>query len=381
MNKFALTLTALSVMTSVSATAGDAILDVHGDIKVNGKTVITAEGQVLDASLVDLSKYLVWPAGIYTFTTKNMIDEVATIAFDENGNETYFKMMKGGEITEEESAVFHADGSYTETEPARVHSNTWNHYYAVIEMRPYMCDERDPETGEPTGGQSPCSVWALIMDENGNPILDEDGNLQFEMEYDVDGNPILDDFGNHKYVEVDEYEHHESYNFNVTKTESCAEELTFAPLGTHEFSIAKMGIPTSVALKEKVTGTRACDTTYTFPDGLPIAIEGLEDDIRAQGLTDGVQVYDVDNVSFETETVTPLVKVGYQLGEDLLTDCIILKQTESNDLYNQRDNGDTDTEINTYCAGIGLVEHREPANSDNGWKEIIMQRTSHVAAE
>lgn len=369
MNKFTLTLTALSVMTSVYASAGNAILDVHGDIKVNGKTVITAEGEVIDAGLIDLSQYLVWPAGNYTFTNKNLSDDIATLTVDENGNETSFKRMEDGEVTEEESTVFHGDGSYTENrDDGEPHSNTWQHWHQVMEMRTSMCDIWDHETGEPTGMQEPCPKWVLIVDENGEPILNEWGDEQHEQLFDENGDPV-----------AEQYEHYESYPIDVTRTESCSEELTFTPINTSEFITAKLGIPTSIALKEQVTGMRTCETTYSFPNGIPDNV--TEESVRMNGFTDGTEVHDVDNVSFEVDTVTVLEKVDYQLGEQLLTDCIVVKESESNDLYNQYDNGDNDMETNTYCAGIGLVEHREEANSDNDDKVTILQRTAFVAAE
>ena len=60
MKKFALTLSALAVMASAQA----ATLDVHGDIKVNGKTVITEAGEVVLSNGVDLAKYMKMGNGV-----------------------------------------------------------------------------------------------------------------------------------------------------------------------------------------------------------------------------------------------------------------------------------------------------------------------------
>ncbi|PKF63139.1 hypothetical protein CW745_06900 [Psychromonas sp. psych-6C06] len=364
MNKFTLTLTALSVMTSVYASAGDAILDVHGDIKVNGKTVITAEGQVIDTSLIDLTQYRIWPAGYYTFTNKNVSDDIVNVTFDDHGNETSFTRTKAGEITEQESTIFNNDGSYTENrDDGEPHSHTWQHWHEEIEMRTSMCDIWDPETNEPTGMQEPCLKYVLIVDENGVPILDEWGYEQYGHEYDENGDP-----------KVEQYEHYEGYQIDVTRTETCSEELTFTPINKSEFTTAILGVPTSIALKEQVTGTRYCETTFTFPNGLPDNV--TEESVRENNFIDGVNDNEVNHVSFEMDTVTPLMRTTYQLGAQLLTDCIVLQERESNDLYNQYDDDNNGPETNTYCAGIGLVEHREAPNSDNDWQEVILQRTT-----
>ncbi|MCE2595772.1 hypothetical protein K6Y31_13250 [Motilimonas cestriensis] len=54
MSKIALAVIALGTFGVAQA----ATLDVHGDIKINGKTVITETGQIIDNETVDLSKYL-----------------------------------------------------------------------------------------------------------------------------------------------------------------------------------------------------------------------------------------------------------------------------------------------------------------------------------
>ena len=53
MKKIALTIIALSVMSSAQA----AVLDVHGEIKINGKTVINDKGVVVSSDSIDLEKY------------------------------------------------------------------------------------------------------------------------------------------------------------------------------------------------------------------------------------------------------------------------------------------------------------------------------------
>lgn len=103
MKKIALTLSALAVMASAQA----ATLDVHGEIKVNGKTVITETGEVVLANGVDLAKYLKMGngvgvyEGVWGLENRDPDDSAADHDYirtgDENGLVTERLTMREGE--------------------------------------------------------------------------------------------------------------------------------------------------------------------------------------------------------------------------------------------------------------------------------------------
>ncbi|KJF89583.1 hypothetical protein [Photobacterium leiognathi] len=86
-------LSAIALLTSLSTAATAASLDVHGDIKINGKTVIDAKGNVIQdqSHLINIDDYAnAAPNRVVTLTAptdENGISKAYKIYYDETGRE------------------------------------------------------------------------------------------------------------------------------------------------------------------------------------------------------------------------------------------------------------------------------------------------------
>ena len=87
MKKIALTVTALAFTASTHA----ATLDVHGDIKINGTTVITNKGVVVSAGSINLSKYLKSGNGVVILEgVEQKGDQKVNWKYEFTADETHF---------------------------------------------------------------------------------------------------------------------------------------------------------------------------------------------------------------------------------------------------------------------------------------------------
>ena len=83
MKKLAVTLTALSVMVSAHA----ATLDVHGDIKINGTTIITNKGVVVSTGSINIQKYMKSGNGVAILEG---VEQEAKVKYEFTANATHF---------------------------------------------------------------------------------------------------------------------------------------------------------------------------------------------------------------------------------------------------------------------------------------------------
>lgn len=130
-NKISLTLITLLVGLSTSVSA--ASLDVHGDIKVNGKVVIDAQGNVINNNnkeSIDFSEYYKGKEGIYKFKNRNNNLSSYEISYDKDGNDYKEIDLVNGVV------MFSLERTeYTESSVKVTEYNGWNQSNPVTTVR------------------------------------------------------------------------------------------------------------------------------------------------------------------------------------------------------------------------------------------------------
>ncbi|MEZ8740994.1 hypothetical protein AB6E21_13245 [Photobacterium swingsii] len=127
MKKSMLSLLALAITTSLSAGATAASLDVHGDIKVNGKTVIDSKGNLIqpapavDPLLVDMVEYEPAPNAKLTYQrTLNGIVETSVISYEDGREVSTIITQPSGKVVWGAERVLQANGEVEVTTTTEV---------------------------------------------------------------------------------------------------------------------------------------------------------------------------------------------------------------------------------------------------------------------
>ncbi|MDO6496791.1 hypothetical protein [Photobacterium sanguinicancri] len=127
MKKSMLSFLALAITTSLSAGATAASLDVHGDIKVNGKTVIDSKGNLVqpapavDPLLVDMAEYEPAPNAKLTYQrTLNGVVETSVISYEDGREVSTTITQPSGNVVWGAERVLQANGEVEVTTTTEV---------------------------------------------------------------------------------------------------------------------------------------------------------------------------------------------------------------------------------------------------------------------